>query len=169
MVINRSIKSLAFWIATSIVLVAILLILATYFRWFRLTAELGGESVHHWFSYSGTAFIGIYLPLYSFLKRRYTSKQKLLLYIHVFGNLLAFSAISIHFTHQLTRPAQAYPDLGTGVALITTLVILIITGFVLRFQLIGKGLKSWRWVHTGLILSFYLIIVLHILHGLGAI
>lgn len=166
---NRQARSAAFWIALAIVFVAIFLTLGTWLGWFRLSMELGGESVHHWFSYIGAGFIGIYLPVYSLLKRRYPQSLKTLLPIHVFGNLLAFTAVSIHFSHHLTRPPQAFPDLGTGIALYFALVILVITGFVLRFRFVQKSYHSWRWLHTGIMLSFYLIIFLHVLHGLGVI
>ena len=166
-VMNRNIRSFAFWIALFIVIVAVLFIIATRLGWFRLSGVLWGESIHHWFSYTGAGFIGIYLPIYAILKRRNPRSLKTLLPIHVFGNLVAFAFISIHFSHHLTRPPQAFPDLGTGVALYAAAVILVITGFVLRFQLVAKGWRSWHWLHTGIMLSFYLIIVMHILHGLG--
>ena len=166
---NKTIRSGAFWMALLIVIVAILLIVATWLGWFRLSTVLWGESIHHWFSFIGAGFIGIYLPIYAILKRRYPRSSKILLPIHVFGNLLAFTFISIHFSHHLTRPPQAFPDLGTGIALYTSVVILVITGFVLRFHLVSKGWNSWRWLHTGIMLSFYLVIALHILHGLGVI
>jgi len=166
---KRIINTFTFWLALIIVITAIILIVATFAGWFRLSMEILGESIHHWFSYIGAGFIGIYLPLYSILKRQYPSSLKTLLPLHVFGNLLAFTFISIHFSHHLTRPPQAFPDLGTGIALYAALVILVVTGFLLRFKLLQNGYKSWRWIHTGIMLSFYLIIVLHILHGLGAI
>jgi hypothetical protein len=166
---NKTIRSSDFWIALVIVIVAILLIVATWLGWFRLSTVLAGEAIHHWFSWIGAGFIGIFLPIYSILKRRYPHRLKTLISIHVFGNLLAVTAISIHLSHHLTRPSQSYPDLGTGIALIAALAVLVITGFVIRFQLMRKGLKSWRWVHAAIILGFYLIIVIHILHGTGII
>jgi hypothetical protein len=166
---NKTIWSGAFWIALLIVIVAMLLVIATWLGWFRLTAVVWGQSVHHWFSFIGTGFIAIYLPIYAILKRRYPRSLKTLRPIHVYGNLLACAFISIHFSHHLTRPPQAFPDLGTGIVLYISLVILIITGFVLRFQLVNKGRNSWRWMHTGIMLTFYLVIILHVLHGLGVI
>ena len=85
----------------------------------------------------------------------------------MFGNLIASVAIVIHFSHQLTRPPHAFPSLGTGIALIIALLISVITGFVIRFQLVQKGYKSWRSTHTAVILSFYIIAIIHILHGAG--
>jgi hypothetical protein len=166
---QRSINNLTFWTSLLIVIIAILTVYATFTGWFRLSTVIMGESIHHWFSFIGTGFIAIYLPVYSMLKRRYPSQLKTLLPIHVFGNLLAFVLLSAHFSHHLTRPSQAYPDLGTGIALYAAVLILIITGFVLRFHLTTRGWKSWRWVHTGVMLSFYLVIILHVLHGLEVI
>jgi hypothetical protein len=166
---NKLVNSVAFWIALLLIIVAFLIFTATWLGWFRLTYVISGESIHHWFSWTGAGFIAVYLPIYAVLKRRYQGSIKTLLPIHVFGNLLSFVFISIHFSHHVTRPAQAYPDLGTGIALYTAAVILIITGFILRFQLDKKGWKSWRWLHTGMMLSFYLVVILHILHGLTLI
>jgi len=166
---NKIIGSISFWLAILIVIIAILLIAGTSLGWFRLSVEIFDESIHHWFSYLGAGFIAIYLPVYSVLKRRYPHRLKTLLSIHVFGNLLAVAAISIHFTHQLTRPPEAFPNLGTGIALIAGLIVLVITGFGLRFHFAGKGWSSWKWVHTGMMLSFYLLIIVHILHGLVVI
>lgn len=160
-------KGFTFWLALSILVVTIILIIAIQLHWFRLSAVIAGELSHHWVGWIGAVFIGIYLPLFSFLRRRHPRSNTTLLPIHVFGNLLAFASITVHYAHQLTRPARAFPTLGTGVALIITLVILVITGFALRFQLIHKGYKSWRWVHTAAVLSFYIIAIIHILHGAG--
>jgi len=166
---NKGFRSPALWLALLIIIAAIFVITGTWFRWFRLSAEFGGEPIHHWFSFVGAGFIAIYLPVYSIFKRRYPRIKKILLPIHVFGNLIAFTFVSIHFSHHLTRPAEAFPDLGTGIALIAALVILVITGFILRFQLVRSGYKSWHWLHTGTMLSFYLVVILHILHGVGVI
>jgi len=163
------VKSLSFWLAITIVIIDILVITGSFQKWFRLSGELWGESIHHWFSYVGAGFIAIYLPFFSILKRRFPNSMKNLRSVHVFCNLLAVAAISIHFSHHLTRPPEAFPALGTGVALISALGILVITGFVLRFQFARKSWSSWRWVHSGMVLSFYLIIILHVLHGLGVI
>ncbi len=164
---NKSIRTNDFWFVLLLIALAILLVVAIWLRWFRLSAIIAGEFSHHWVGWFGAGFIGLYLPLYSILKRRYPNKLVTLTRIHVFGNLLSITAIAIHFTHQLTRPPQAYPALGTGVALITALVISIITGFILRFRLSVKWYRSWRWIHTAVILSFYIIAIIHILHGAG--
>lgn len=77
--------------------------------------------------------------------------------------------ISIHFTQQISRPPQSYPDLGTGIALYASMILLVASGFLLRFRGL-KGLsRPMRYLHTGITLSFYLIILIHVLHGLEMI
>ena len=161
-------RNVVFWIASLLLIIAVVLIVFTLVGWFRLTAVAFGESVHHLFSWSGAVFIGVFLPLYSVLIRRFPNWRKKLGTVHILGNLMAFTAISIHFSHQLTRPPQAYPNLGTGVALISALTILVITGFVTKFRL-AKNVKPWHWIHRATIIAFYLVVILHILHGIGTI
>ena len=103
------------------------------------------------------------------MKRRSPKHFGTLLTIHVFGNLVAFLLVSIHFTQQMGRPAQFAPTLGTGLTLYIIVAIMVITGFVQRFQLAGSFLRTWRFVHVGLSLSFYIVVIVHILHNLGFI
>jgi hypothetical protein len=86
----------------------------------------------------------------------------------MFGNLLAFALISVHFASQISRPAAHYPNLGTGLALYVALILLVGTGISQRFHLTQKiKPQTYRFLHTGAAVTFYLIIVIHILHGLG--
>jgi len=73
--------------------------------------------------------------------------------------------VSIHFTQQISRPPQAFPQLGTGIVLYAAMILLVLTGFFLRF----KPVRYSRVLHTSVAVSFYLIIVVHVLHGLGII
>ncbi len=164
---NKLIKTADFWLVLFLMALAVMIVIAEWLRWFRLSAVIAGEPVHHWFSWSGAIFIGLYTPVYAILKRRYPPRRNVLSRIHIFGNLLSIAAIALHFTHQLTRPAKTFPELGTGAALITVLAVLVITGSALRFQLTGQPYKTWRWIHSGVVLSFYFIVIIHILHGAG--
>ena len=88
----------------------------------------------------------------------------------MFGNLLAFMLISLHFASQISRPASSYPELGTGIVLYIAMVLLVGTGFLQRFQLIPSiKPQSYRFIHVGSAVAFYLIIIVHILHGLAII
>ena len=160
---------LSFWLALLIVVVTATLMVAVSLRWLRLHIYLEQFTLHHWFSWTGTLFIAFFTPAYYFLKRRYATRMRTWLKLHVFGNLLSVMLISIHFAQHISRPPQAYPDLGTGVALYAAMITLVATGFLMRFGSppgLGKGV---RFVHTGITLSFYLIIGVHILHGLNII
>ncbi len=152
-----------------ILLTTIILSIATYNRWWQLRFEVGPVYFSHLLGWIGTSFIALYTPIYYLLKRRVQRIFKTLLNIHTFGNLIAFTLISTHFFQQIGRPREFYPDLGTGLALYITVCLIVLTGFLQRFQLANRLLKHWRFIHTSLAVSFYIIIIIHILHGLAAI
>ncbi len=163
-------KYIPFIVAILIVGITIALMAGVYFRILHLHILYEEFYYHHWFSWIGTLYIAIAIPTYYILKRRFPNNFKMFLNIHVFGNLLAVMLVSIHFTQQISRPPQAYPSLGTGIVLYAAMIALVCTGFLLRFvktkKFWGKGV---RFIHTAVTLTFYLIIVVHILHGLEII
>ncbi len=160
-------KDIDFQIATAIILVTILLSVATYFRWLQLNFFVGSFRFTHWLSWIGTLFIALFTPTYYVLKRRYPKKLKVLLKIHVFGNLISFLLISIHYAQQVGRPPRFFPDLGTGLVLYIVMPFLVASGFLHRFQIL-KTIKPHlnRFFHVSITLSFYLVIIVHILQGL---
>ena len=136
--------------------------------WINFGFLVGPFRANHWFVWIGTLYIAFTVPIISILKRRYISKFLALFRVHVFGNLLAFLLISVHFVGQISRPAEFYPDLGTGLALYIIMLLLVATGFTHRFQLIPQiKYQTRKVVHVCLSFSFYIIIGIHILHGLG--
>jgi len=158
----------------AVILVSIFLMIGAYLRWFQLRFLIGPFSLGHWLGWIGTLFIMFFTPVYYVLKRRYPKRLKMLITIHVFGNLFAFMLVSIHFAQQVGRPAQFYPDLGTGLALYVVMLILMATGFVHRFQLlrhVGRFSVPHRnrFLHISITLSFYLIVFFHILRNVGVI
>jgi hypothetical protein len=166
----KYLRDVDFWIASAIIVVTILLSIATYFRWFQLNFFVGSFRFTHWLSWIGTLFIAFFAPVYYVLKRRYSGKVKALLKIHVFGNLISFLLISIHFAQQVGRPARFFPDLGTGLVLYIIMPFLIASGFLHRFQIL-KSIKPHfnRFFHVSITLSFYLVILVHILQGLNVL
>ena len=159
-------KDIYFWISILLLCLTDLLFIASYFRWFNFGTVVGPYRLNHWLAWLGFLFIGIHVPLFVTLKRRYVNRIRLFLGIHVVGNLLAFMLISIHFATQISRPSQFYPDLGTGLALYIIMPALVTTGFLLRFNLITKYRKSWRFLHTGLVVSLFILLLVHILQGI---
>ena len=162
-------KNPSFWIALLMIIVTPILMYAVYADILQLHIYVGPYYIHHWLSWTGSTFIALFTPIYYLFKRRNPQNIKTLLSVHVFGNLLAFMFISIHFTQQISRPAQFYPDLGTGIVLYATVLLMVATGFFMRFQIGNIARKKLRFIHTSATVTFYLIILVHILHGLGII
>jgi hypothetical protein len=170
----KRLKDIGFWLALVIILVTIYLSVATYFKWLPLSFRIGALFFPHWLGIIGFLFIGIYTPTYYVLKRRYSKRLKGLVGIHVFGNLLSFTLISIHTAQQLGRPPQFYPDLGTGLVLYIITLILVATGFIHRYGLLASLGKYQmphrnRFTHVALTLSLYIVIIVHALHNLGVL
>jgi hypothetical protein len=162
-------KSGQFYLALLLVIAIVVLSIGNYSRWWDLHFYIGPLNFHHWLTFIGTGFIAIFTPIYLIMKRHSHKHFGTLLNIHVFGNLIAFLLISIHFTQQMGRPAQFAPALGTGLTLYIIVAIMVVTGFMQRFQLIGRFLRTWRFIHVSLSLSFYIVVVIHILRNLGVI
>jgi len=158
-----------FWIAVILLIATAFLMLAIATRTIDLHFYIGPFYAHHWLSWTGTTLIAIFTPTYHWLKKRKPQSYKTLLSSHVFINLISFMFVSIHFTHQITRPAQFYPDLGTGIVLYASVLLLVITGFFSRFGILKSKARSLRFIHLSVTVTFYLIILIHILHGLNII
>ncbi len=131
---------------------------------------VGPFRLSHWLVWIGTLYIAFIVPVIAVLKKKYAERFMTLFRIHVFGNLTAFLLISLHFIAQMSRPATLFPQLGTGLALYIDMILLVGTGFTHRFALIPQiNSQTRKFIHVGLTFSFYIIIVIHILHGLNVI
>jgi len=162
-------KNGQFYVALLLVLAIVVLSIGNYLRWWNLHFYVGPEYFHHWLSFIGAGYIAIFTPIYAVLKRRSPRQFGTLLNIHVFGNLVAFLFISMHFTQQMGRPAEFAPTLGTGITLYIIVAIMVVTGLMQRYQLASRFLARWRFIHVSLSLSFYIVIIIHVLHNLGVI
>ena len=144
--------------------------IAYYNRWFSFSTRIGPFRLIHYLAFAGTLYIAFGVILFALLRRRNPNKYTMLVRVHAIGNLFAFLLISLHFSGQVGRPADSYPDFGTGLALYVGMVALVVTGLALRFRLFGNlNPATNRFVHAGLAIAFYLIIVIHILHGINII
>jgi hypothetical protein len=163
----KNLRNVSFWQGVIILLVTIYVSIATYYRWFNLRFQIGPFYFTHWLSWIGTLFIAVFTPVYYVLKRRRPKLLPKLVLIHMFGNLLSFMLISIHYAQQVGRPPRFYPDLGTGLALYLTTAILVISGFLHRSQILVSSIPHQnKFIHISLTSAFYLVIVIHILQGL---
>lgn len=134
----KILKSLEFWAALSIIIAAVCLMVADNLGWIHFGFFIGPFRANHWFVWIGTLYVAFTVPIIAMLKQRYLSKFLALFRVHIFGNLLAFLLISLHFAGQINRPAEFYPDLGTGLALYIIMLLLVATGFTHRFHLIPR-------------------------------
>jgi hypothetical protein len=163
-------KESEFWATNLILAVTVFLMIAQILHWVRLGFLVGPFRLTHWFGWTGTVYVALAVPTIALLKKRFPTRYQTLLRIHMFGNLLAFMLISLHFASQISRPATSYPELGTGLVLYIAMVLLVGTGILQSFHLPPKiKPQTYRFLHTGSALAFYLIIIVHILHGLGFI
>jgi hypothetical protein len=164
----KYLKRPSFWLSIAIFLASLYFSLATAFRWLDIRFRVGPYYVTHWLGWIGTLFVLVYTPLYYIVKRRRPHVLKYLIPIHMFGNMFSFMFISMHFFQQITRPTAFYPDLGTGVALYVVMLILVLTGFLHRFQLLRSTVPHQnRFVHVSITLAFYVVIGIHVLQGVG--
>lgn len=155
-----------FLAAIGILLATLVLSLAVSYRRITLDVLLGTFPLHHWMSLTGASFIAVYIPVYHYLKSRYPEKMRSLLKIHMFGNLFSFMLLTLHFTHQTLVPVNVPPSAATGWPMYLAMVTLVITGVCRRFQLGSRYIPYWKYLHLSLPVTFYLLIVIHVLRGL---
>jgi len=124
------------------------------------------HSAVHWIGWIGTIYVAFATPFYPIIKRKYPQHVNKILNIHVLGNLLGILLVSIHFANHVTRPSYAYPDLGTGLVLEATMILLLVTGFVIVSGIGRKFFKQTRFLHPAFSVTFYTVIVMHIIQDL---
>ena len=143
--------------------------ISTYLRWLPVNFAFGPFRFTHWLSWIGSFLIAVLTPLFYLLRRRYPKRNTQMIRIHVFSNLFAFMLISIHFAQQMSR--SVHPEDRTGLALFIIVSMLVASGIMHRFQLLEKGRlyppHRNRFLHVSITTTFYIIIVIHVLHNLG--
>jgi hypothetical protein len=166
----KILKRLGLTLAFFLVLISLFLMALIYFDWVSVGFVVGPYRFHHWSVIIGAFYVAIISPFFSVLKRVKPESLRNLFRVHVFGNLLAFLLVSVHFAGQLSRPLEFYPDLGTGIGLYSAMSVLVFTGFFLKYGLSASGsYRSVRAIHVLAVFSFYIVIVVHVLHGFGFI
>jgi len=161
-------KKIDFWLAILIIILSAVLVVGRVLNWYSLGFFLGPLRASHWLVIIGSTYVAIATIAVSILKKRFPSKYESLIKIHVIGNLSAFLLVTIHFTSQVTRSATSYPRLGTGLALYIAMLLLVSSGFLYRFRIFNRlSLGTNRFMHISVALSFYILIGIHVLHGLG--
>jgi hypothetical protein len=164
---------LDFLFAILIVAIIAVLAFAMYGRMIRLSYVIGPYRFTHWLSIIGTIYIALATPLFALLKRQFHANYIRLLRFHIFGNIAFFGLISIHFASQMGRAPASYPALGTGIAMFIAMSLQVASGFTQRFRsqrpIYQKlvNAQNNRFFHASLIMVFYVVIVFHVMHGIG--
>jgi hypothetical protein len=155
-----------FRIALAIVVVIIALSVGNYLRLWEWRFPVGPFASTHWLGWVGGVYVAISTPIYSYMRRHSTVDQKKLFTTHIFGNLIAFLLISIHYTQQIGRTGGFKAVHSTGLILFIIVSTIVATGFIQRFGIVRSLSRYWRFIHVSLTLSFYIVIVTHILQAL---
>jgi hypothetical protein len=156
-------------IAIIIAFVAIIFLRVYRFPFVYYTVLGATNSLTHWFAWIGTIYLVVASPIQPIIKRKAPTHYKTMLKIHMIGNLLAVLLVSIHFSQQVTRPATAYPELGTGILLYATMILLVSTGLLRYLGVPKQYFKQEIFLHSAFALMFYTVIIVHILHGISII
>ena len=139
--------------------------MAAYVFWYQLLFFVGSYLFIHWLGIIATIFIAVSIPIYIILKQTRPKHTKILLRLHVFGNLFAFLVVSIHFAQNLARLAGFLQRLGDGLALYLVLLLIVATGILERYQTSSKLHRYTNFIHKYTVIILYLIILIHMLDG----
>jgi hypothetical protein len=150
----------------TIILEAVIFLHITRLPFIQISVLGVTNSLTHWIVWIGTLYVAFATPFLPIIKRKASKHFRAMLNVHMIGNLLAVMLISVHFAHQVTRSATSYPNLGTGIVLYAAMVLLATTGLVLASGIGARFYKQIRFLHPALALAFYLVIVMHIIHGI---
>jgi hypothetical protein len=138
-----------------------------YVQWYSLGFFVGPLFFVHWLGLAATIFIATLVPIYYILKRQRPQNIRTLLKVHVFGNLLSFLLVSIHFAQNTGRLSAFVPRLGEGVVLFLVMSIIVATGMIERFGARHKNVKYTKPLHRYTVALFYIVIAFHVLQALN--
>lgn len=97
----------------------------------------------HWLALIGGFWIAVVTPIYVVLVHRRPKRFKAWVRIHLFGNLVAFMLISVHFTYWVISVSF----IGTGMALFVAALTLVVTGLLQRFTILQRMGRYVRFIH----------------------
>jgi len=61
------------------------------------------------------------------------------------------------------RPTEFAPGFGTGLATFLLLLVIVTVGILMRFGIVSRKRESWHLIHVGFALSFFIVVIIHIL------
>jgi hypothetical protein len=154
-----------FWLITIILLLTIHIATAESLGRLNFNISIFSTRITHFLSIIGSAFVVLYTPLYYYLKRRNPHITKTLLKLHIFGNTISCTFVTIHFVARLIRL-----PLGLGVLSYLFMLLLFLSGYTFRYGVL-KPLNIFikniphnnRYLHVSLTASFYIVFLFHLL------
>jgi hypothetical protein len=108
-------------------------------------------------------FIIIYVPIFVILKKRTPKIYQKLMKVHEIGFIVAFMLVSLHIGSQIRRVFP--PEIGTGIVAYLSLLALVVTGIMRKNQILATRMATLRFVHLSMVVSFFLVIVFHVIRA----
>jgi hypothetical protein len=156
-------RYLSIWLSFAAVAVGLVLAVLSYLGLIPLGYKLGPYWLNHWLGWLSMGFITIYVPIFIVLKKRNPKIYQRLMKVHEVGFIVAFMLISLHIGSQIRRVFP--PEIGTGIAAYVSLLVLVVTGIMQRNQIFATRMGTLRSVHLSMVISFFLVIVLHVIRA----
>ena len=157
------IKNLSIWLSFVGLIAGLVLAVLSYSGLIPLGYKLGPYWLNHWIGWLSFGFVIIYVPIFIILKKRNPKIYPKLIKLHQIGFIVAFMLVSLHIGSQIRRVFP--PEIGTGIAAYVCLLVLVVTGIMQRKQMLSTRIGTLRFVHLSMVVSFFLVIVFHIVRA----
>jgi hypothetical protein len=156
-------RYLAIGLSFAAVAVGLVLAVLSYLGLIPLSYKLGPYWLNHWLGWLSMGLIIIYVPIFIILKKRKPKIYQRLMKVHEVGFLIAFILVSLHIGSQIRRVFP--PEVGTGIAAYVSLLALVVTGIMQKNQILATRMATLRFVHLSMAISFFLVIVFHVIRA----
>jgi hypothetical protein len=156
-------RNLSIWLSFTAVAVGLVLAVLSYLGLIPLGYKLGPYWLNHWLGWLSMGLIVIYVPIFVILKKRKPNIYPKLMKVHEIGFIVAFMLVSLHIGSQIRRVFP--PEIGTGIAAYVSLLVLVVTGIMRKNQILATRMATLRLVHLSMAVSFFLVIVLHVIRA----
>jgi len=156
-------RYLSIWLSFAAVAVGLVLAVLSYLGLIPLGYKLGPFWLNHWLGWLSMGLIVIYVPIFVILKKRKPGIYQKLMKVHEIGFIVAFMLVSPHIGAQIRRVFP--PEIGTGIAAYISLFALEVTGIMRKNQILATRMATLRLVHLSMAVSFFLVIVFHVIRA----
>ena len=156
-------RNISIFLSFTAVAVGLALAFLSYLGLIPLGYKLGPYWLNHWLGWFSMGLIIIYVPIFVIFKRRNPKIYHKLMKAHEVGFIIAFIIVSLHIGAQIRRVFP--PEIGTGIAAYVSLLALVITGIMRKNQILATRMATMRLIHLSMAVSFFLVIVFHVIRA----